>query len=215
MSKAAIKDIQSGLMALGYDLGKGGADGIEGPLTRAAALAFGTGKSAVPAAPAAPPAPPSNGPMIYQGKARHPATVLALHCSATRPNWMQGKTPAERFAEIRRWHVQENGWSDIGYHYVIDRDGNVLTGRPLNVIGAGIAGFNNGVIHVCLIGGDGSSERDKFSDHFTSAQLISLTSLASDIRSRTQIKQVVGHNQYAAKACPGFNVPSFLKENPL
>ncbi len=44
---------------------------------------------------------------------------LIVHCS---------DTPNDRFVsvdDIRKWHVEENGWSDIGYHYVIYRNGDV------------------------------------------------------------------------------------------
>ena len=62
-----------------------------------------------------------------------------LHCSAT---------PAGRphnAAEIRRWHVDGNGWSDIGYHYVILIDGTVEAGRPLWRKGAHTKGHNNDI----------------------------------------------------------------------
>lgn len=123
---------------------------------------------------------------------------------------MAGKTAAEKVAEIRRWHLA-NGWKDIGYHCVIDRDATVLAGRAKTVIGAGVAGHNSGVIHVCLIGGHGSAETDSFSDHFTHAQDVTLGQMIDAISSRTQIERVSGHNEYAAKACPGFNVPAWMK----
>jgi hypothetical protein len=53
--------------------------------------------------------------MIHQGKARYPVTEIILHCADTRPEWMAGRPLAEKVAEIRRWHVEERGWRDIGY----------------------------------------------------------------------------------------------------
>ncbi|MGR3593127.1 MAG: N-acetylmuramoyl-L-alanine amidase [Limimaricola soesokkakensis] len=148
--------------------------------------------------------------LIRQGAAGHPVREVVLHCSATPSDWMQDRPFAEQVAEIRRWHVEGNGWRDIGYHHLIGRGGEHAVGRPETAIGAHVAGRNNGTIGICLIGGHGSSERDRFADHFTQAQERTLRQLIGEISSRTAIGLITGHNQYAAKACPGFHVPSWL-----
>ena len=205
MSKEAFRSIQTGLHALGYSPGP--IDGYDGPKTRAAAIEFGKG---APAKPATGVVTPSTGAMIYQGAAKHPVREIIVHCSATRPDWMAGRPIAERVAEIRRWHLA-NGWNDIGYHWIIDRDGKVLPGRKETVIGAHTVGRNSGTIGICLIGGFGSAETDRFSDHFTGQQDITLRQMIEAISTRTSIQRISGHNEYAAKACPGFNVPAWLK----
>lgn len=205
MTRDAIRSIQTGLSALGYDIGKAGADGWFGNDTRKATQAWldNGGKAA--------PAPqPSTSTMIYQGSARHPVQEIIVHCSATRPEWMAGRPIEEKRAEIKRWHLQ-NGWSDIGYHWLIDRDGAIIAGRAETVVGAHTVGKNSGTIGICLIGGFGSAETDRFDQHFTSLQDAALRLTIDGIKKRTQIKRVSGHNEYAAKACPGFNVPSWLK----
>ena len=123
---------------------------------------------------------------------------------------MQDRSFPEQVAEIRRWHVEGNGWRDIGYHHLIGRGGEHAAGRPETAIGAHVAGRNSGTIGIYLIGGHGSSERDRFEDHFTGAQEQMLRKLIGKISSRTAIDLITGHNQYAAKACPGFNVPFWL-----
>lgn len=208
MTKEAIRSIQTGLAALGYAPGK--VDGLNGPKTRAAAAEFARG--AAPIAPAPEAAIKPNG-EIRQGSARHLVMEIVIHCAATTKSWADGKTPEDMLAEVRRWHVKDNGWNDIGYHWVIAPDGTVLPGRAETVIGAGVAGHNSGVIHICLIGGHGSAETDQFADHFTAAQRKALLAKLADIQSRTPIKRISGHNEWAAKACPGFNVPGFLKSN--
>lgn len=140
-----------------------------------------------------------------------PITEIIVHCSATRPNWMHNATTAAKVAEIRLWHMQDRGWSDIGYHLLIDRDGTVMPGRPMDRTGAHTQGRNAGTIGVCLIGGHGSAATDKFSDHFTQAQEQALRATVADLRRRFGALAVSGHNQWAAKACPGFNVPSFIR----
>ena len=148
--------------------------------------------------------------MIYQGTARYPVTEIILHCADTRPEWMAGHPLAEKVAEIRRWHVQERGWRDIGYHWVIDRDGAVAPGRGEIEIGAHVEGHNRGTIGICLLGGHGAKADDLFERNFTPAQAATVRRMIGEIKSRTAINKVSGHNDYAAKACPGFQVQLLL-----
>jgi hypothetical protein len=136
-------------------------------------------------------------------------TEIIIHCAATRPEWMQGSKTSAKVAEIRRWHLG-NGWSDIGYHYLIDRDGTVAKGRDVSVTGAHVKGRNTGTIGICLMGGHGSSETDAFSEHFTGEQDRALRKLIADLHKQFGPVEVNGHNQYAAKACPGFNAPKWF-----
>lgn len=146
--------------------------------------------------------------MLYQGKAHFPVTEVILHCADTRPEWMAGRSIAEKVAEIRRWHVQERGWRDIGYHWVIDRDGAVAPGRQETEIGAHVEGHNAGTIGICLLGGYGARTDDPFEKNFTAAQKAAMVRLIGEIKGRAPIRKVSGHNDYAAKACPGFRVAS-------
>ncbi|MFE3838592.1 N-acetylmuramoyl-L-alanine amidase [Pseudogemmobacter sonorensis] len=141
-------------------------------------------------------------------------TGVIVHCTATRPDWWAGRTSAAKVAEVRRWHVTGNGWRDIGYHYLIDRDGTVVPGRPLEQTGAHVAGHNTGTIGISLFGGHGSAASDAFADHFTPEQDRALRKLIADLQGRFGAVPVTGHNQYANKACPGFSVPKWLAEAP-
>lgn len=138
---------------------------------------------------------------------------IIVHCTATQHNFMPGATTAARVAEVRRWHLA-NGWSDIGYHYLIDRDGTVAKGRPLEKVGAHVKNRNTGTIGISLFGGHGSAATDQFSDHFTQAQDASLRALIDELRGRFGNLAVTGHNQFAAKACPGFNAPAWWSRKP-
>lgn len=145
-----------------------------------------------------------------------PINEIIVHCTATRADWRAGKRTSEKVAEIKRWHVQYRGWNDIGYHYLIDRDGTVANGRPIEKIGAHVAGHNTGTIGISLFGGHGSAETDQFADHFTPAQEKALRKLIADLRKRFGVVKITGHNQYAAKACPGFNVQKWVtNQNPI
>ena len=140
-----------------------------------------------------------------------PLTEIIVHCAATRPGWMEGATADAKVAEIRRWHVEENGWADIAYHFIIDRDGSVVAGRPLDRAGAHVRGRNRTSIGVCLIGGHGSSQTDAFADHFTPEQDTALRALIEQLQDQhPSIRMVTGHSTYSAKACPGFQVARWL-----
>ena len=138
-----------------------------------------------------------------------PITEIIIHCTATRPEWRAGKSLAEKFAEVRQWHLAR-GFADIGYHYLIDRDGQVMVGRDIGRVGAHVKGRNTGTIGVALFGGHGSSENDRFAENFNAAQDEALENLLDQLRDEFGPLRVSGHNEYAAKACPGFNVPEWL-----
>lgn len=136
--------------------------------------------------------------------------TIIIHCSATRPSWWALKSSDEKVEEIRRWHVEERGWSDIGYHYVIDRNGDIVEGRSIERTGAHARGYNKGSIGICLLGGHGSSAEDRFEDNFTNLQGESLKELIEELDVEYDIKDIIGHNQVSSKSCPGFEVPAWL-----
>jgi N-acetylmuramoyl-L-alanine amidase len=142
-----------------------------------------------------------------------PLNEIIVHCTATRPDWWETRTTAQKVAEVKRWHVQDRGWSDIGYHFLIDRDGKVVAGRPLQDVGAHTQGHNTGTIGISLFGGHGSAATDAFAENYTPEQDKALRDLIAHLRTNyPSITKVSGHNQYAAKACPGFNVPTWYGE---
>ena len=149
--------------------------------------------------------------MLRHGK--KPVDAIFVHCSATQPDWMEGKPLSSKITEIIRWH-KKRGFGTIGYHHVIDRDGTVGVGRNEAMPGAHVVGHNTGSIGICLIGGHGSNENDHFRDHYTAEQEAALLKLIEEIKTRADIKFVRGHNEVAAKACPGFNVQRWLAKKP-
>jgi len=141
--------------------------------------------------------------------------TIIIHCAVTRPKWWEGKTSQEKVDEVRRWHVEDRGWSDIGYHYMIDRDGTVVEGRPLERAGAHARGHNASSVGICLFGGHGSSRNDAFDENFTTAQDAALRGLIQRLETRFTIRKIIGHNEVSAKACPGFQVGPWLKDKPV
>ena len=128
---------------------------------------------------------------------------IIIHCSATPPSMDIG---AE---EIRRWHVDDNGWSDIGYHYVIRRDGTVEPGRPLEKAGAHCRGYNQKSIGICLVGGTAESNgASEF--NFTWNQIKELEQKLITLECLYNGVTIHGHNEFSEKACPVFNVQAMF-----
>ena len=134
---------------------------------------------------------------------------LFIHCSATQPKWMAANSCQQKVEEIRRWH-KDKGWSDIGYHFVVDRQGDVSVGRPVERVGAHAKGHNKNSIGICLIGGFGSDADDKFEEHYTDLQRKALDNLLKDLTDTYSNVKIRGHNEVSAKACPGFQVEEYL-----
>lgn len=129
---------------------------------------------------------------------------IIIHCSAT-PEGRDVTVDA-----IRMWH-KKRGFSDIGYHYVIYRDGSIHGGRPEATIGAHVQGENAHSIGICYIGGM-DKDNKKAKDTRTEAQKASLLSLCQLLRKKYPAATFHGHNEFDNKACPSFDVQAWRKE---
>jgi N-acetyl-anhydromuramyl-L-alanine amidase AmpD len=136
-------------------------------------------------------------------------TRIVVHCAATRPHQDIGA------AEIRRWHTEQNGWNDIGYHWVIRRDGEVEAGRPESRAGAHAAGHNHDSIGICLVGG--LNESGKPAPSFEPVQLDVLKALLERMRLLYPQAEVQGHRDLPGvrKACPSFDVAHWRRTGEL
>lgn len=152
---------------------------------------------------------------------------IVIHCSATK----EGMNI--RAKDIESWHKQR-GFKKIGYHYIIDIDGTIEVGRPLNEEGAhcntpGLSGisYNKHSVGICYIGGLGKDGEPK--DTRTEAQKKSLRELVERLCRQYQILEILGHRDAShdlngngmiesnewLKDCPCFDVaaefPNYLK----
>ncbi len=120
--------------------------------------------------------------------------VLVIHCS-------DSNVPSHDNVEtIRKWHVEENGWADIGYHFVVTKDGEMHDGRSIDKTPAAQKGHNKGSIAVCLTG----------SDNFSPRQFATLRSLIDACKEAHPSIVVLGHKDLdPSKTCPNFNVKDF------
>lgn len=130
---------------------------------------------------------------------------LVIHTAATRPSMDIG------VKEIRRWH-KKRGFADIGYHYVIRRDGRVEKGRADTRQGAHVRGYNRDSLGISLAGG--VNERTlKPENNYTAAQWTSLESLLRRLQAKHPQAAVRGHRDFprVAKACPCFDAEPWAR----
>lgn len=142
--------------------------------------------------------------------------LIVIHCTAS-PN---GKPLS--VAAIRTEHIKR-GFSDIGYHYVIDVDGSVHVGRKEDVVGAHAKGFNSRSIGVSMVGGLGGTDKQN-PGVFSPEQWQSLHTLVQDLLNRFPGSDVVGHRDLSPdldgdgeiepnewiKLCPTFDVARWI-----
>lgn len=139
-------------------------------------------------------------------KSKRKITEIIVHCSAT----PEGRN--KTVDEIRKDHKKQ-GWSDIGYHYVIYRDGSIHNGRDVDLVGAHCAkgGHNQNSIGVCYIGGVENKPNTpyyllKAKDTRTPEQRAALISLLVDLKDLYPKAKIYGHHDFdPGKECPSFD----------
>lgn len=113
--------------------------------------------------------------------------------------------------QIHGWHLS-NGWSGIGYHYVIRKDGTIERGRPEWAIGSHAYGENSHTIGIHLSG-------DFEQAYPTDKQIEKLAMLIADIADRYGIpidhNHVVGHGELMSTDCPGNNLQTYLDDGTI
>lgn len=122
--------------------------------------------------------------------------LIVVHCAAT----PEGRDVSTE--EIRQWHL-DRGWSDIGYHYVVELDGTVGDGRALERAGAHASGHNKKSIGVCYVGGVDANMEPK--DTRTEAQKKALVELLTNLKTKFPEAEIIGHRDISEKACPSFD----------
>ena len=113
------------------------------------------------------------------------------------------------FEAIKKWHIENNKWDNIGYHWVIEGDGSVHEGMPEEMVGyhCRADGMNLKSIGICLTG-------NFMTDSLSSKQLLSLRGKLDELRSRYALprERVIGHREVsgAATSCPGSKLAFWL-----
>ncbi|MGL5634711.1 MAG: N-acetylmuramoyl-L-alanine amidase [Sarcina sp.] len=122
-----------------------------------------------------------------------PKQLVLHHIEASRPN---SNIPVE---DVHSWHLA-NGWSGIGYHFYINKNGEIFSGRPENAIGAHAKGFNTNSLGIAVEGKYGS-------ETMNSIQKEAVIKLSKYLRQKYDIDDIKGHGELMPTDCPGKNYP--------
>lgn len=189
------------------------ADGLAGPATLAKMGLSATAQYVVPAKQTDSIAFKD----ITLKRSKRRIDYIAIHCTASREGQEQ------TVAQIRAEHLR-NGWSDIGYHYVVTLDGKVHLGRDVDIAGAHVSGYNANSIGISYVGGVANIPGKPYSqqpakDTRTDEQKAALMSLIIELRRLYPKAVIQGHRDFSPdkngngtiepcewiKSCPSFD----------
>ena len=118
---------------------------------------------------------------------------IIIHCSAT------DSIVYDNIESIRRWHVDQNHWFDVGYHYFIRKNGTIELGRPLYIVGAHCVDHNIDSIGICFSGNTLFKDEQFISGRKLLKNLFDVFSL--------DYSHVYPHNYFNnSKTCPNFTM---------
>jgi N-acetylmuramoyl-L-alanine amidase len=129
-------------------------------------------------------------------------SYIVIHCTATPQN--------TKVESIKNYWKNTLKWNRVGYHYIIEANGNIVQLSDIEVPTNGVAGYNTNSIHISYIGGIDTN--GKPIDNRTDAQKKSLLDVIRNVRNQVVLKQrffpiIQGHKDFpnVKKACPSFD----------
>nr|DAS58155.1 MAG TPA: endodeoxyribonuclease I [Caudoviricetes sp.] len=127
---------------------------------------------------------------------------IVVHCSDHESG------SATTIEEIRKDHINNRKWSDIGYHYVIETNGDLEIGRDVDKTPAAQSSYNEKSIALCYVGGHKTINGEKkWFDTRTKAQKETMLKLLKKLREYYPKATICGHNEFTnQKVCPSFDV---------
>ena len=185
------------------------ADGVAGPRTLAAmGIAAVTPQTGASSAALSQVTACYGSKVLTLRKSKRRIDEIIVHCTATPEG--QPRT----VEQIRAQHKAQ-GYSDIGYHYLVYLDGTLHLGRDADISGAHAEGHNSHSIGVCYVGGVENRpgvpyNKLKAKDTRTAQQRHALMSLLVDLRKLYPTARIIGHRDVdrKGKACPSFDAKS-------
>lgn len=142
--------------------------------------------------------------------------LLIIHCTAT----PEGRVVTPE--DIRKWHTTPKseggrGWKQVGYADMILLDGTLVNLVPYDEddlvepweITNGVAGINSKSRHIVYVGG--TDKKGKAKDTRTTEQRLTMMAYVNKTIDEHPNIKIGGHNQFALKACPSFNVAQWLR----
>lgn len=147
----------------------------------------------------------------------HKLEILCIHCAAT----PEGKdVKAKSIADYHTRPVEEGGrgWDRKGYSDIVELSGKLVRIAEYNEddivqrheVTWGATGINHKARHVCYVGGMDSENRNP-KNTMTPEQELTLIRIVFEMIAKYPNIKIAGHNQFAKKACPSFDVPNWCR----
>ena len=130
----------------------------------------------------------------------HIQTITIHHSASSREE--------TKLENIDKWH-RDRKFDEIGYHFVVEGDGEIRSGRGPHLRGAHVGGHNTGNIGVCVVGNNCHA-----GDEWTTAQCLALRELVHALLRvyNLELTDVLGHRDWekASTQCPGIDITAIL-----
>ena len=123
---------------------------------------------------------------------------IVVHCS--------GADQSQTIDSIKNHWSNVLGWKNVGYHYIIKPDGDIVKLADVSAVTNGVKGYNKECIHVCYIGG-------KINDNRTKQQRTALIDILKKLKAKHPGAIIQGHRDFPGvkKSCPQFDAKSEYK----
>jgi len=129
---------------------------------------------------------------------------IVVHCTAT--------PPEAKVENIVRYWKEQLGWKNPGYHYIIKRNGEIVSLLSEDLVSNGVKNYNQQSVHISYIGG--IDKNNKPVDNRTPEQKTALFNKLVALSEKYPEAEIKGHRDFPGviKACPSFDVRTWLKE---
>tara|TARA_Y100001938_G_scaffold150382_1_gene241055 strand:- start:1848 stop:2405 length:558 start_codon:yes stop_codon:yes gene_type:complete len=136
---------------------------------------------------------------------RDETNFIVIHSSLTKGSDDEG------VESMRSLHMRQ-GCVDVGYHFIIRRNGVTDLGRPIHAIGNHCPQVDEQSVGICLIGGGDKNRKAKAPD-YNIPQMESLAYICLSLVKIYPEAEIVGHNRFSPESkCPVFNIPDWWSE---
>jgi N-acetylmuramoyl-L-alanine amidase len=129
---------------------------------------------------------------------------IVVHCTAT--------PPEAKVENIVRYWKEQLGWKNPGYHYIIKRNGEIVSLLSEDLVANGVKNYNQQSVHISYIGG--IDKNNKPADNRTPEQKTALFNKLVALSEKYPEAEIKGHRDFPGviKACPSFDLRTWLKE---
>ncbi|KAL2712176.1 peptidoglycan recognition protein 3-like [Vespula squamosa] len=138
-------------------------------------------------------------PLGEQQLERTPTPYVVIHHGGIREYCYDQEACSKIVRSYQNFHIDDRGWFDLGYNFVIGEDGNVYEGRGWNKVGAHAPGYNFQSIGICIIG----DFMDFLPNDVALRALNSLISCGISLGKIHHDYNLIGHRQARNTLCPG------------